>query len=98
MTKLKYAILLALLFTFGAIPAGASTVATTTVLTIAPGAAVNAGTAVILTATVTDIVPNPVPRGRVLFCDATAAHCTNGALFGTAELNIGGTASLKLIL
>jgi hypothetical protein len=98
MLKLKYVILLALLFVFGAMPSSAATAATTTTLTIAPGPTVNAGTPVTLSVTVIDDNPLPVPRGQVLFCDATAARCADAALFGSSQLSVGGTASLKLTL
>ena len=74
--------------------------ATTTTLTIssagAPVSTVASGSAVTLTAAVQSNGA-PVTAGTVNFCDATAAHCTDIHLLGTAQLTPAGTASLKFI-
>ncbi len=61
------------------------------VTSIAPGAPL------VLTATVTAGGAS-VHLGRVKFCDATAPHCVDGALLGTAQLTSAGTASIVLRL
>jgi hypothetical protein len=57
---------------------------------------VSAGTAVSLTASVT-AGSTPVTPGIVKFCDATAAHCTDSHLLGTAQLKKDGTATLRFM-
>jgi FG-GAP-like repeat len=57
---------------------------------------VASGSVITLTATV-KAGSNAVMPGQVNFCDATAAHCTDIHLLGTAQLTSSGTAVLKLI-
>ncbi|MGZ4733148.1 MAG: FG-GAP-like repeat-containing protein, partial [Terriglobales bacterium] len=83
------------------VPADAGPVAsTTTALNVSSGSVV-AGTPVTLTATVVEDARgslSPVTQGTVIFCDATAAHCADSAILGTAQLTTGGTAAIKLTL
>jgi hypothetical protein len=78
-------------------PAIAQT-ATTTTLTLTSGGSavttVETGTVVTLTATVT-AGSTPVTPGTVNFCDATAAHCTDIHIVGSAQLTRSGTAVFK---
>ena len=68
---------------------------TTTTLAVGPSNNVATGTTVTLTATVTN--PSPVTTGLVLFCNATAPHCSQGVgLYGTASLTTSGTAILRM--
>jgi len=73
--------------------------ATTTTLAITSGGngvtTVPMGTVVTLTATVT-AGATPVSPGQVKFCDATAAHCEDIHIVGTAQLTSAGTAVVKL--
>jgi sugar lactone lactonase YvrE len=74
-------------------------VTTTTLAISAPGNTVGtvaSGTAVTLTAAVT-VNGDFVSPGLVIFCDATATHCDNSALLGTAQLTTAGTATLRFI-
>jgi len=68
---------------------------TTTALTVSsnggPVTTVASGSVVTLTATVT-AGSTSVKTGQVNFCDATAAHCTDIHLLGTAQLTGAGTA------
>jgi len=72
--------------------------ASTTSLAVTSGAnavtSVSAGTVVTLTASV---VSNslPVTPGLVKFCDASAAHCEDIHIVGTAQLTSAGTAVIK---
>ena len=69
---------------------------TTTTLAVGPSNNVATGTTVTLTATVTN--PSPVTTGLVLFCNATAPHCSQGVgLYGTASLTTSGTAILRMM-
>jgi hypothetical protein len=74
--------------------------ATTTTLALSSGGSpvklLNWGSPVTLTATV-QANGTPVTTGRVNFCDATAAHCTDIHLLGTAQLTSAGTAAIELI-
>jgi hypothetical protein len=70
-----------------------TTTATTTSLSLSASAVV-VGTPVTLTATV-HAGANAVSTGQVLFCNASAAQCDGPALFGSAQLKSGGTASVK---
>jgi len=74
--------------------------ATTTSLAMtsggSPATMVTSGTVVTLTATVT-AGSTPVTPGRVNFCDAAAAYCTDIHLLGTAQLTSAGTAALKFV-
>ncbi len=54
------------------------------------------GAVVTLTAAVTAGTA-PVSPGQVMFCDASAAHCTDIHLLGTAQLTSSGTAAIRLI-
>ena len=78
---------------------GQSKVATTTTLalTTSSGAAVTvpAGTVVTFTATVTP-ASGSITAGQVNFCDASAAHCTDIHVMGTAQVTSAGKASIKL--
>ena len=73
--------------------------ATTTTLAATTGSGsagtVTSGTVVTLTATVTPAAGS-IKAGQVNFCDATAAHCTDVHLLGTAQLTSAGKATLKL--
>jgi hypothetical protein len=79
--------------------AAAAPAATTTTLAItslgAPASSVNWKSVVTLTATV-QAGTAPVTVGLVDFCDATAAHCTDIHLLGSAQLTSAGTAVLSL--
>src|ERR1700756_3812071 len=68
------ALLLASAPVFGATPTAIS-------LALAPATTVSAGTVVTLNATVTG---TSVSAGSVLFCDASAPHCEDAAVLGTA--------------
>lgn len=70
--------------------------ATATSLTVAP-ASVALGAPIALTAAVQSS-GQAVTRGTVNFCDASAAHCVNGALLGSAQLDASGHATSKLVL
>jgi trimeric autotransporter adhesin len=73
-----------------------ATTATTLAVTSGSSAVttVPSGSAVELTATVTSS-GLPVTTGEVLFCDATAAHCTDIHLLGAAQLTSAGTAAFR---
>ena len=68
----------------------------TTALTITPAGPVTAGTAVTLTATI-NLGNTPITKGLVTFCDASAAHCLDSAIVGTAQVTASGIASMKLV-
>jgi hypothetical protein len=71
---------------------------TTTSLTVtssgAPATSVSSGAVVTLTATV-QAGTTPVNPGQVNFCDATAAHCEDSHLLGTAQLTPSGAATIR---
>ena len=70
---------------------------TTTTLTASPTTSpLPPQTPLTLAATVT-ASGTAVHPGRVIFCDATAPHCTGLALLGTAQLTSTGTAVLRFI-
>ena len=73
---------------------------TTTTLSLTSGGSpvtsVTPGTAVTLTATVMSGAA-PVTAGQVNFCDATANHCTDVHIVGTATLTSNGTATFKFV-
>lgn len=73
---------------------------TTTALAITSGgksvSSVTTGAAVTLTATVTSSA-GPVTSGQVNFCNASAAHCTDVHILGSAQLTSSGTASWKYV-
>jgi sugar lactone lactonase YvrE len=82
----------------GVVPA-ASKLATTTVLTASsagvPVTTVPSGTLVTLTASVK--AGSAIQKaGQVIFCDASAAHCTDIHILGMAQITKAGTATLKL--
>ena len=74
--------------------------ATTTTLAVTSGVdavtTVTSGSVVTLTATVM-AGGTPVTPGQVNFCDATANHCTDIHVMGTAQLTSAGTALLKFV-
>src|ERR1035437_6641290 len=63
---------------------------TTTTLIVSPTSATT-GSIITMTATVTS-GGVPLPAGQVKFCNASAAHCDNGALLGTVWVTSSGTA------
>ena len=70
---------------------------TSTTLAVLPSNSVVAGAVVTLTATVKN--PSAVTQGVVLFCNALAAHCSQGlGLYGSVSLSTSGTAVLKMKL
>ena len=79
----------------------ATATATTTALTVTSAGSevmsVDAGTVITLTATVTSAISpgTSVNPGLVEFCDATAVHCEDSALLGTAQLTTAGMATFK---
>jgi hypothetical protein len=78
-------------------PAMAATATTTTLAVTSGGSAVTtvaSGTVVTLTATVAAGTA-PVTLGQVNFCDATAAHCEDIHIVGTAQLTGAGIAVFK---
>ncbi len=79
------------------IPAVAQTATTTLGITSNGSAATTVpfGTVVTLTATVA-AGATPVSPGQVQFCDATAAHCEDVHIVGTAQLNSAGKAVIKI--
>ena len=82
---------------WSAVPAQAKAVTTTSLAVTASGApatSVSSGTVVTLTAAVQS-TGAPVTVGQVNFCDATAAHCTDIHVLGTAQLTSTGAASFK---
>ena len=72
---------------------------TTTLAVTADGdhvTSVAAGTVITLTATVKS-GSTEVKVGQVNFCDASATHCTDIYLLGTAQLTKAGTAEMKFV-
>jgi hypothetical protein len=70
---------------------------TSTTLAVLPSNSLVAGAVVTLTATVKN--PSAVTQGVVLFCNALAAHCSQGlGLYGSVSLSTSGTAVLKMKL
>jgi hypothetical protein len=63
---------------------------------------VDSGTTFTLTATVSNASNQPVPRGEVLFCNASAPHCVGPAVLASTQLIASGpalgTATVKLRL
>jgi hypothetical protein len=101
LNQLRYVLAAACLILSGAVQhAWASAGTTTTTLALTSGGntitTVAAGSVITLTATV-KAGSTAVAPGQVNFCDATAAHCTDIHLLGTAQLTSNGTAALKLI-
>ena len=84
----------ALLFLFCS-PLLAATSSTATTLSITPASPVVYGTVLTLTATVA-AGGTPVGAGMVRFCNASAAHCEDAAVLGTAALTSSGTATTHL--
>jgi len=74
--------------------------ATSTTLSVTSGGStvtsVTPGTAVLLTAHVS-AGTTPVTAGQVNFCDASAPHCTDIHILGSAALNSSGTATFKFV-
>jgi hypothetical protein len=74
--------------------------ATSTTLTVTSGestvTSVTPGTAVLLTANVT-AGTTPVTAGQVNFCDASAPHCTDIHILGSAALSSSGTATFEFV-
>jgi hypothetical protein len=58
---------------------------------------VDIGRPVTLTARVL-LGPMPVRHGAIMFCDANASRCQGLAILGVAQIDSGGTASIKLTL
>jgi sugar lactone lactonase YvrE len=92
-------LLLAVTLVAGATSAQAQskTATAATIAVTSGGAAVStvvSGTVVTLTASV-KAGATALTTGQVNFCDATAAHCTDIHLLGTAQLTSAGTATLK---
>jgi hypothetical protein len=81
-------------------PAWALPPATTTTLTVtsagSPVTTVAAHTVVTLTATVA-AGTTALTLGTVNFCDATAAHCTDIHILGTAQITPAGIATFKFV-
>jgi 6-phosphogluconolactonase (cycloisomerase 2 family) len=79
-------------------PSARAATATSTTITATsggnPATTVSAGSVVTLTATV-QAGTTPVTPGLVEFCDATAAHCEDIHIIGTAQLTSAGTAVVK---
>ena len=69
---------------------------TTTTLAVSP-ASVTAGSPVTLTATVSS-GGSPLTSGQVVFCNASAAYCDDGAVLGTVWVTTSGTATLRRAL
>ncbi len=70
----------------------------TTLAVISAGSAISSaafGSVIALKASVSDPA-GQVTGGRVDFCDASAAFCTGASLVGSAQVAIGGTATLRL--
>jgi hypothetical protein len=86
--------------TSGAISLWGVPPATTTTLTLTSGSiqvtSVRPGTTVVLTATV-NAEATPVPAGEVNFCDASASHCTDIHILGSAALNTSGIATFMFV-
>jgi hypothetical protein len=92
--------ILSLLLIFGlaaSVSAQSSTSTTLAVTNTSGGTvtSVSSGTVVVLTASVAKAGGGEVTLGTVNFCDATATHCEDGHLLGTAQLTSKGTAVLK---
>ena len=98
----RYRIIAGLWLVLGgfALPGWANSAATTTILTLtwgsSPVTTVSSGSAVTLTAAVM-VGTTPVTAGQVNFCDASAAHCMDIHVVGTAQLTSAGTASWKFV-
>ena len=74
--------------------------ATSTTLSVTSGGStvtsVTPGTAILLTAHVT-AGTTPVTAGQVNFCDASAPHCTDIHILGSAALSSSGTATFTFV-
>jgi hypothetical protein len=93
LVKLVVASVFSVLILFvGSLPLWAAS-ATTTTLSISPQLSVSAGTVLTLTATVKS-GGSLITAGQVNFCDASAAHCDNSALIGSAWVTRAGTATM----
>ena len=84
----------------GSIPLWGLLPTTSTTLNVTWGGStvtsVTPGTAVLLTAQV-KVGAAPVTAGQVNFCDASAQHCTDIHILGSAALNSSGTATFKFV-
>jgi hypothetical protein len=87
---------IASLLGFAALDALAAPTSTTLSLTQSGShvTSIASGTALTLSAAVV-AGTTPVTPGVVNFCDATAAHCTDAHLMGSAQLSSAGTASIR---
>jgi hypothetical protein len=94
--KLLGLLFLVLLVTLSTTELHALKTPTTIALSVSPDSG-SAGMVVTLTATVTSSGV-PVFPGRVLFCEASAYHCTDNAIVGAAQLTANGTATIKKLL
>jgi len=88
-----FAILAALLLHTSTAFAGTTTALAVTAAS-SPVTTVASGTVVTLTATVSGLSQS---RGVVEFCNATALHCTDVNLLGTAQITTANTASMRFI-
>lgn len=79
----------------GAASGQTAAVATTTTLS-ASSATVTYRTSVALTASVATTQAVPITVGQVIFCNASAPHCTADLNLGTVQLRPNGTAILRL--
>ncbi len=91
---------LALLWLFGVAGSVSAQTSTTTTLSVTATngstvTTVDTGTVVVLTASVVKSGGGGVTLGTVNFCDATAAHCEDGHLLGSAQVTSKGTAIFK---
>jgi hypothetical protein len=84
----------------GSIPLWGLPPATSTTLSVTSGGStvtsVTPGTAVLLTAHVS-AGTTPVTAGQVNFCDASAPHCTDIHILGSAALNSSGMATFTFV-
>ena len=84
----------------GSIPLWGLLPTTSTTLSVTSGGStvtsVTPGTAILLTARVSAGTA-PVTAGQVNFCDASAPHCTDIHVVGSAALSKSGTATLKFV-
>ena len=93
---LVLALLMVNLFFLSTSARAATANTTTTTLAVSP-ASVTAGSPVTLTATVSS-GGSPLTSGQVVFCNASAAYCDDGAVLGTVWVTTSGTATLRRAL
>ena len=79
-----------------ALPVQLAAATTTSTVLQTSGTSVATGTAITLTATVT-AANKPVTPGTVVFCDATAVHCEDIHILGSAQLNATGKGTIKIV-